>query len=263
MEQLFVIKIGGNVIDDPAFLDRFLKEFASISAKKLLVHGGGKIATRLGDQLGIESHYVDGRRITDESTLDLVTMVYGGLVNKKVVAKLQAEGCNAIGLSGADGNVIPAHKRPAGQIDYGFVGDINQAELRLEPLQLLLDAGWVPVMAPLTHDGSGHMLNTNADTIASCLAVLLSRTYRVRLMYCFEKNGVLSDITNERSVVHHIDQSLFDRLKAEGALAAGILPKLENAFAAIGQGVQEVLIGHARQLLANTGDSVSGTLIQA
>lgn len=262
MEQLLVIKIGGNVVDDPDFLDRFLRDFASIPGPKLLVHGGGKVATRIGEKLGIESRYVDGRRITDEPTLDLVTMVYGGLVNKQLVARLQAVGCNAIGLSGADGNLIPAHRRPVGRIDYGFVGDIDQDTLRLQPLEALLTAGMVPVVAPLTHDGAGHLLNTNADTIASCLAVLLSTRYRVRLMYCFEKNGVLRDITDESSVVHHIDQRLFDRMKAEGALAEGILPKLENAFAAIRQGVQEVLIGHARQLLANTGDAVSGTLIQ-
>jgi acetylglutamate kinase len=261
MESLFVIKIGGNVIDEPEALDAFLKDFASIAAPKLLVHGGGKIATRLGDQLGIVSQYVQGRRITDGATIDLVTMVYGGLVNKKMVAALQAKGCQAIGLTGADANCLPAVKRPATTIDYGWVGDVLASSVNTRVLRSFLADGLVPVMAPLTHDGQGHMLNTNADTIASALAVALSADYRVRLIYCFDKKGVLEDVQREDSVISLINKENHARLLAEGKLADGIIPKIDNAFDAIGAGVQEVLIGDARDLLQNVTGTVSGTLI--
>lgn len=260
--MVYVIKVGGNVIDNPALLDRFLADFAAVPGKKILIHGGGKIATRVGDKLGIESKYVNGRRITDADTIDVVTMVYGGLVNKQMVAKLQAKGCNAIGLTGADANVIPAVKRPVKEIDYGFVGDIPAGNVQAAPIQLLLDAGLTPVFSPLTHNGEGQILNTNADTIASSLAVALGEHYPVRLIYCFEKKGVLRNVEDDDSVINLIDRSNYQTLLAEGALADGILPKLENAFAAIDNGVKEVLIGHADDVRRNTTDAVAGTLIR-
>ncbi|MCF6406133.1 acetylglutamate kinase [Chitinophaga filiformis] len=262
MIDLFVIKVGGNVIDNPALLDAFLEKFAAIKGKKILIHGGGKIATRIGDQLGIESKYVNGRRITDAATIDVVTMVYGGLVNKQLVAKLQANGCNAIGMTGADANIIPASKRPVKDIDYGFVGDINTADVQGASLRALLEAGLIPVFAPLTHDGKGQMLNTNADTIASSLAIALSKFYSVRLIYCFEKKGVLHSPDDDNSVITLIDRMIYEELKADNVLTDGILPKLENAFAAIESGVAEVLIGHADDVQSNTTDTVAGTLIR-
>ena len=284
-EALFVIKIGGNVIDNPEALKFFLKDFAKISATKehssplrgpgasraILVHGGGKIATKIGDQLGIESKYINGRRITDDDTIDLVTMVYGGLVNKKIVAQLQAHNCNAIGLTGADANIIPATKRPlvslpagegqGGAIDFGWVGDIDNNQLQTEKLKLLIDAGLTPVFAPLTHDSQGHILNTNADTIASALAVALSKYYQVRLIYCFEKKGVLENVNDDNSVITKINKEKYAALVAENKLFEGILPKIDNAFAAIDAGVNEVLIGHANDLLKNTTEETDGTLI--
>jgi acetylglutamate kinase len=215
----------------------------------------------LGDKLGIAAKYIDGRRITDDETIDLVTMVYGGLVNKQVVAALQAKGCNAIGLTGADANVIEAVKRPVKSIDYGWVGDIPAGAVKASALAGLLEAGLIPVMAPLTHDGQGHILNTNADTIASALAVALSSFYRVRLIYCFEKKGVLENINDDQSVISLINQENHKRLLSQGKLADGIIPKIDNAFAAIHSGVTEVLIGDARDLIRNVSGSVSGTLI--
>lgn len=259
--MVYVIKVGGNVIDNPALLERFLADFAAIPGKKILIHGGGKIATRIGDKLGIQSNYVNGRRITDADTIDVVTMVYGGLVNKQIVAKLQAKGCNAIGLTGADANIIPAAKRPVKEIDYGFVGDITTEQVQTAPVKLLLDAGFTPVFSPLTHDGAGQILNTNADTIASSLAIALSAHYEVRLIYCFEKKGVLRDASDDNAVINLINRGIYQSLLAEGVLSDGILPKLENAFAAIESGVKEVLIGHADDVRKNTTDAVAGTLI--
>ncbi len=261
MQQLFVIKIGGNVIDSPEYLQSFLRDFATVKGLKILVHGGGKIATRMGEQLGIESRYVNGRRITDEHTIDLVTMVYGGLINKKMVASLQSLGCNAIGLTGADANIIPASKRPVKDIDYGFVGDIKPGALAADTLRLFLDNGLSPVMAPLTHDSEAHMLNTNADTIASALAVGLSAHYDVRLVYCFEKKGVLEDVADEQSVIRLITRPSYEKLLQEKKLFEGIIPKIDSAFAAIESGVKEVLIGDARDLLQNTTPETTGTLI--
>ncbi|ULQ53295.1 acetylglutamate kinase [Flavihumibacter fluvii] len=263
MEQVFVIKIGGNVIDDPIALERFLADFSAISGRKILVHGGGKIATRIGDQLGIVSKYVDGRRITDDATIDLVTMVYGGLVNKKIVARLQALNCNALGITGADGNLLPAVKRPVKEIDFGWVGDVTASEIPVERWQALLDNGFIPVLAPLTHDGAAHILNTNADTMASTIAVALSNKYRVRLLYCFEKKGVLESVSDDNSVIRTINRNDYAQLKAGQKLFAGILPKIDNAFAAIEAGVAEVLIGHADDLIQNTTASTTGTLITA
>jgi acetylglutamate kinase len=226
-----------------------------------LVHGGGKIATRIGDQLSIESRYVNGRRITDEKTIDLVTMVYGGLVNKKIVAHLQSLHCNAIGLTGADANVLPAVRRPVKDIDYGFVGDVDKLRLSIDYWQLFLQNTLVPVVAPLTHDGRGNMLNTNADTMASALAVALSAVYNVRLLYCFEKPGVLEDINNDESVLPLITKEIYAGLVASNKLFEGIIPKIDNAFDAIDAGVKEVLIGDARHLLQNVTSDIKGTLI--
>ncbi|MEJ7766160.1 MAG: acetylglutamate kinase [Chitinophagaceae bacterium] len=261
MEKLFIIKIGGNVLDDDGSLQSFLHDFANITQKKILIHGGGKIATKIGGQLGIQSRYINGRRITDEHTIDLVTMVYGGLINKKIVARLQSIHCNAIGLTGADANLIPAEKRPVKEIDFGFVGDILKNNLPLPVWQILLENHLVPVVAPLTHDGKGHILNTNADTIAAVLAVSLSTLYDIRLIYCFEKNGVLANVEDEESAIALITKSMYADLLANNKLSEGILPKIDNAFEAIDSGVQEVLIGHAKDLLQNITSAIKGTLI--
>ncbi len=258
--KCFIIKIGGNVLDNPSALEGFLKDFAAINAPKILVHGGGKIATKIGEALGITSKYVDGRRITDAATLELVTMVYGGLVNKQLVAKLQQAGCNALGLTGADGNVLSASKRPVRDIDYGFVGDVKREDVNTALLQQLLEAGVTPIMAPLTHAG-GHLLNTNADTIASVLAVALSTSFEIRLIFCFEKKGVLLDVKDEASAIRRLPREKYEALLKEKVFADGILPKLENAYAAISAGVLEVLIGDAADLIKNTGAETEGTLI--
>lgn len=261
-EKVLVIKIGGNVIDSPDSLKKFLGKFAEIGAKKILVHGGGKIATRIGEKLGIEAKYVDGRRITDDETLDLVTMVYGGLVNKQVVCALQAMGCNAIGLTGADANIIPASKRPVKAIDYGWAGDISPAAINANTLRAFLENGLTPVMAPLTHDAGGHMLNTNADTIASSLALALSHFYEVHLLYSFEKKGVLQSVEDGDSVVKRIDRLTFEAMKTNGALHSGILPKIENALQAIEHGVTRVIIGHSDDLAENLTEETLGTIIE-
>ncbi len=250
MEKLFIIKIGGNVIDDESQLGSFLQEFANIQSKKILVHGGGKIATAIGEKLNIQSNYIDGRRITDNETLDLVTMVYGGLVNKKIVATLQSLNCNAIGVTGADANSLPAKKRPVKEIDYGWVGDVNANEIHSKTWQLFLENDLTPVVAPLTHDGEGHILNTNADTIASVIGVNLSKHYDVTLIYCFEKNGVLLNVNDENSVVKDLNKMVYEKLKDSKSLFAGILPKIDNAFDAIYKGVKEVVIGNSSQLFS-------------
>ncbi len=271
MKRIFIIKIGGNVMDDPLSLPSFLKNFAAIDGCKILVHGGGKIATKLADKLGIESQYINGRRITDNDTIDIVTMVYGGLVNKKIVAQLQALQCNAIGLTGADANTIPATKRPPvsvavgnqspQMVDFGWVGDVNNDSVHANNIQLLLNAGFALVFAPLTHDSNTHILNTNADTIASSLAIALSKYYDVRLIYCFEKKGVLENVADNNSVIRNINKQKYQQLLSENKLFAGILPKIDNAFAAIDAGVNEVLIGDAKDLLCNTTSQAEGTLI--
>lgn len=247
-EKLIVIKIGGNVIDDPNDLNSFLKDFAKINHKKILVHGGGKIATAIGNKLDIQSKYIDGRRITDDETIDLVTMVYGGLVNKKIVSKLQSIHCNAIGITGADANLIPAIKRPVKEIDFGWVGDIDPANLITENWKLFLENGLTPVAAPLTHDSKGHILNTNADTIASVISIHLSDQYDVSLIFCFEKNGVLLNMKDENSVIAKLNKEEYASLKKANKLFAGILPKIDNAFDAINKGVKEVVIGNSSKL---------------
>jgi len=248
MAELLVIKIGGNIIDDEAKLSSFLKSFASIKGKKILIHGGGKVATKIGDNLGIESKYVDGRRITDADTIDVVTMVYGGLVNKKIVAQLQAAGCSAIGVTGADMNLLPAIKRPVKEIDYGFVGDVKSSEIPAANWQVLLDNEFIPVVAPLTHDGKGQILNTNADTIAQETAKALSSSYQVSLIYSFEKAGVLLDANDDSTVISTINPASYQQLKAEQKIFAGMIPKLDNAFAALNSGVKKVIIGKAEEL---------------
>ena len=266
--KLYIIKIGGNIIDDEKQLSSFLNDFASIDEKKILVHGGGKIATELSKQLGIEAKMVDGRRITDVDTLKVVQMVYGGLINKNIVAQLQSKNSNAIGLTGADANIILAHKRAplslgrgvGGEvIDYGFVGDIEK--VNSEKLSALLNSGFSPVIAPLTHDGKGQMLNTNADTMASAIAVAMAKQCDVTLIYCFEKAGVLRNIDDENSVIEKIDLKEYEKLKIEGVISKGMIPKLDNAFDAIKQGVKEVVICHAQNLKKVILKQKSGTYL--
>jgi acetylglutamate kinase len=248
MDKLIVIKIGGNIVDDETKLSSFLQSFAGVDAKKILVHGGGKVATKIGESLGIESKYVDGRRITDAATIDLVTMVYAGLINKKLIAQLQSLNCNAIGVTGADGNLIPANKRPVKEIDYGFVGDVKSDKINTQSWSSLLDHGFIPVVAPITHDGSGQLLNTNADTIAQEVAKAMSALYEVSLIYSFEKAGVLLDANDDATVISNIDPTSYQQLKAERKIFAGMIPKLDNAFAALNSGVKKVVIGKAEQL---------------
>jgi acetylglutamate kinase len=248
MEKLNVIKIGGNVIDNSQKLHQFLLDFTALPGYKVLIHGGGKIATEMGDSLGITAKMVEGRRITDIETLRIVTMVYAGLINKNMVAQLQAKGCNAIGLTGADGNIIKAVKRPVKDIDYGFVGDLDKDSVSSETLGNLLGAGLVPVICAITHDGDSQLLNTNADTIASAIAVAMSKSYDTSLIYCFEKRGVMGDIEDDSSLVSEIKLADFSRLKEEGIVSGGMIPKLHNAFEAIKSGVKEVYIGKADEL---------------
>lgn len=245
---LHIIKIGGNVIDDEEQLHLFLEKFAALQGKKILVHGGGKIASRIAASLGVEVKMLEGRRITDEKMLDVVTMVYAGLTNKKIVALLQKEGCDAVGLSGADGNVIKAVKRPVKQVDYGYVGDILFDSVNTLNLKKFLEAGFTPVFSAITHNGLGQLLNTNADTIASALAISLSKTYDTQLMYCFEKNGVLRDVNDETSVIKRLNREEFERLKSDKVIFEGMIPKLDNAFEAIAKGVKNVYIGNALNL---------------
>ena len=259
---LTVVKIGGNVIDNSKNLHEFLKSFTDLPGYKILVHGGGKVATKLSDELGIEAKMVDGRRITDIETLRIVTMVYGGLINKNIVAQMQSYGSNAIGLTGADGNLIKAKKRPVKDIDFGFVGDLDENSVNSDFLSNLLRIGAVPVFAALTHDGDGQLLNTNADTIASSIAVALSKNFETSLIYCFEKKGVLKDVDDDDSVISEIKSSEFDTLKDQGIIAGGMLPKVHNAFAAIKNGVKDVYIGKADELELLKNQSFGTRLIE-
>ena len=263
---LYIIKIGGNIIDDEKKLSSFLKDFATIKEKKILVHGGGKLVTKMAEQMNIPQQMIDGRRITDAATLKLVTMVYAGYINKNIVAKLQMNNCNAIGLCGVDGDTILAHKRKHPVMDYGYVGDVDAINTDL--LITLLEKNLTPVFAPITHDQQGQLLNTNADTIAQELAKGLSNDYEVSLIYSFEKNGVLLDINDENSVIPILTHSYYKELKAPlvgvgGAkIVDGMIPKLDNAFAALENGVKKIIIGkaeHLQDLITGT----SGTTIQA
>lgn len=255
MNKLTVIKVGGKIVEEAESLQQLLSDFTAIPGPKVLVHGGGRSATKLAATMGIETQMVNGRRITDAEMLKVVTMVYGGLVNKNIVAGLQARGINAVGLTGADMNVILSDKRPVKDIDYGFVGDVKQVDG--ERLTSLLNAGIVPVMAPLTHDGKGNILNTNADTIAGETAKALASFFDVTLVFCFEKKGVLRDEADDDSVIANINRQQFAELVEQGVIQGGMIPKLENAFQAIDAGVKEVII-----TAANALDGHQGTIIR-
>lgn len=259
-EKLTIVKVGGAVVEDEAQLKQLLSSFRAIEGAKVLVHGGGRRATKVAAELGIETKMVNGRRITDEPMLEVVTMVYGGLVNKHVVAALQSLGVDAIGLCGADGDIIRSHKRPPvtieGQsVDFGFVGDVDRADGA--KIARFIEAGLVPVVAPLTHDGQGHILNTNADTMASETAKALAEHYDVTLIFSFEKKGVLSNPDDDDSVIPVITRKDFERYKADGTISGGMLPKIENALAAVDAGVRQVII-----TLATALDGQSGTIIR-
>lgn len=245
-DRITVVKIGGNVIDDPAALKRFVAEFAALPGAKILVHGGGKVATRLAGKLELEVRMVEGRRITDKGMLDVVTMVYAGLLNKQIVAALQAAGCNAMGLSGADGNAVTARRRSPEPIDYGFVGDIERVDAGL--LRRLFEGGITPVFSAIMHDGRGTLLNCNADSVASAVAVAAARLAPTDLVFCFERRGVLRDPGDERSVIREITPATFAALRAEGAVSKGMIPKIENALRAVADGVASVAIRHADDL---------------
>lgn len=256
MEKVTIVKVGGAVVEDNEQLAQLLTDFAAIPGKKVLVHGGGRRATKVAAALGIESKMVNGRRITDAQMLEVVTMVYGGLVNKNLVAKLQAKGVNALGLTGADMDVIHSHKRPVKDgVDFGYVGDVERANGKM--LQALIQEGITPVMAPLTHDGNGNILNTNADTIASETAKALAPYYDVTLIYSFEKKGVLSNPDDDNSVIPVITRSDFEKYQADGTIGGGMIPKIENALAAVDAGVKEVII-----TLATAIDGKQGTVIK-
>lgn len=237
-----IVKIGGNVINNDKALTSFLVDFTSIKGLKILVHGGGKKATKLATQIGLEPKMVNGRRVTDEASLEVVTMVYAGLLNKKIVAQLQQHNCNAIGLSGADANCIKAHKRIVKEIDYGFAGDVDKVNDSV--IKLLLENNLTPVFCAITHDKNGQLLNTNADTIASELASGLANHFQVVLTYCFEKNGVLKNVNDNDSVIENIDSKNYKELKKENIIADGMLPKLENCFYALNNGVEKIIIGN-------------------
>ena len=259
-EKLTIVKVGGAVVENELQLSQLLKDFSAIEGRKVLVHGGGRKATKMAERLGIETQMVNGRRITDSDMLEVVTMVYGGLVNKNLVARLQANGINALGLTGADANAIRSHKRPpvvvdGSPVDYGFAGDVDTVDGNM--LSRLIEAGITPVMAPLTHDGEGHILNTNADTIASETAKALADIYNVTLIFSFEKKGVLSNPDDDDSVIPIITRTLYNKYKADGTISGGMLPKIENALNAVDTGVSKVII-----TLATAIDGKHGTIIE-
>ena len=258
MEKLSIVKIGGNIIEDEASLNAFLKLFSNLKGKKILVHGGGKRATHIASKLGIESKMINGRRITDADTLEVITMVYGGLVNKNVVAKLQALNTNAIGLTGADINSITSEKRPVKEIDFGFVGDVKH--VAYNSIDKLIQADFAPVFCAITHDGNGQLLNTNADTITSQVAVGMSNLYETSIYYCFELNGVLRDINDKNSVVKHIDSNIYKDLLDKGIIADGMLPKLENCFDALRNGVNNINMGNTSMLTKSNDNFTTITL---
>ena len=254
-QKVTVVKVGGKIVEAPDTLETLLHRFSALEGLKVLVHGGGRTATEVAARLGVETHMVDGRRITDADMLRVVTMVYGGLVNKQVVARLQACGVNALGLTGADMNLIRSHRRPERNgVDFGFVGDVDTVDG--ERLAQLLHSGVTPVVAPLTHDGEGHQLNTNADTMAGEVAKALARQFEVTLVYCFEHAGVLADPDNEASVIPLITRRDFDALKAQGVVTGGMLPKIENCLSAVGAGVRRVVITRADTLQEGCGTTI-------
>jgi len=256
MEKLTLVKVGGKIVEEPESLKQLLADFSKIEGYKVLVHGGGRSATAMAAKLGIESTMVNGRRVTDEETLKVVTMVYGGLVNKQIVAGLQAVGVNALGLTGADLNYMRSEKRPVKDVDYGFVGDVKEVNAGI--LADLISKGVVPVLAPLTHDMNGNMLNTNADTIAGEAAKALAKHFDVTLMYCFEKKGVLMNESDDESVIMEITSNLFEKYVVDGIISGGMIPKLENAFEAINAGVKQVVITRADLIHTDGGTKILG-----
>lgn len=251
-----VIKIGGNVVDNPEALTRFVDDFVKIEGKKILVHGGGKEATRMSARLEIPTTMIDGRRVTDRQTLDVVTMIYAGLVNKRVVSQLQSAGCNALGLTGADGHAVTARRRPASPVDYGFVGDISVDGVDTRFIASLLDMGITPVFCAIMYDGAGSLLNCNADSVASAVAKAMAQTETTELIFCFEKNGVLRDVDDSESVIPEITSRNYSELCAEGIVSAGMIPKIDNAFQAIAGGVSGVRICHSDNVLTGKGTFV-------
>ncbi len=252
-ETLSIVKIGGNIVDNPEALEQFLNDFNQLEGRKLLVHGGGVMASKMAKELGIETKMVDGRRITDAETLKTVTMVYAGWINKSIVAALQKIGCNAIGLSGADANVIPSVRRAPVPIDFGFVGDPNPDKINNTFIAQLVESNITPVFCAITHDENGSLLNTNADTIANTVAAAMSDIYSTTLYYCFEKEGVLRDVDNPKSIIPSLTKEEAETCKAEGIIAGGMIPKIDNSFKAIEKGVSEVVILHAKNLLKKEG----------
>ena len=263
MKKLHVIKIGGNIIDDPQLLDDFLNKFNSIKDLKILVHGGGKLATNLADLMGVKQTMIEGRRITDLETLNITVMVYAGLINKTIVAKLQAKNCNAIGYSGADGNLIRSEKRVHTQIDYGYVGDIIDGGVDVQQFRGILSSGLIPIICPITHDGSGNLLNTNADTMASKIASELATLFEVTLTFCFEKNGVLMDVENDSSFLQSLNKEQYLKLKSQQIISKGMIPKLDNAFEALNKNVKSVTICNG-QHISDSENQITGTkLVQS
>ncbi|PQJ78511.1 acetylglutamate kinase [Polaribacter porphyrae] len=258
MQKLSIIKIGGNIIEDETSLDAFLKLFSNLEGKKILVHGGGKRATSIASKLGIESKMVNGRRITDKETLEVITMVYGGLVNKNIVAKLQANNTNAIGLTGADINSIQSDKRPIKEIDFGFVGDVKK--VNHTNIDKLIQADFTPVFCAITHDGNGQLLNTNADTITSTIAVEMSEIYDTSIYYCFELNGVLQDLNDKESVIKNINSATYKELLKDKIIIDGMIPKIDNCFDALKNGVQKVYIGNASMITKEKDNFTTITL---
>ncbi len=254
MERITVMKIGGNVIDNPLALKRFLHEFAAWPGAKILVHGGGKLATRLAGRLELPVQMVEGRRITDRGMLDVVTMVYAGLINKQVVAGLQTEGCNALGLSGADGNAVTARRRDPEPLDYGFVGDIERVNVTL--LAHLLESGIVPVFSAIMHDGEGTLLNCNADSVATAIAINAATIAPTDLVFCFEKRGILRDLDDEGSLIGGITPATYPSLKADGTISKGMIPKVENALKALLSGLDSVVIRHSENLADGIGTTI-------
>lgn len=254
-EHLTIIKVGGKIVENSESLNSLLKDFAAVEGKKLLVHGGGRSATQMAARLGVETKMVDGRRITDEAMLEVVTMVYGGLVNKRIVAGLQALGIDAVGLTGADMNIVLSDKRKVSALDYGWVGDVKR--VNAEAVATLIESGCCPVVAPLTHDGCGHMLNTNADTMAGEMAKAMAAHYDVTLMFCFEKPGVLADENDDSSLIPTITPAVLDDLKRRGVVSGGMIPKLDNAIACVSAGVESVVITQADRI----ADPYAGTKI--
>lgn len=253
-EKLILVKVGGKIVEETDSLNNLLDDFVKLEGLKVLVHGGGRSATKIASQLGIESKMVEGRRVTDAEMLKVVTMVYGGLVNKNIVAALQARGVNALGLTGADMNIMQSRKRPVKTIDYGYVGDVEK--VNAEFLSDLIMKGVVPILAPLTHDGKGMLLNTNADTIAGEAAKALAAFFDVTLVYCFEKKGVLMDEQDDESVIEQIDYNRFVDFVNQGVIQGGMIPKLENAFRSLNAGVKKVIITKADQLLNESGTTI-------